>query len=172
MPAKSATSADDSIDDSATDSAVVEETPDVHFSDADLRTIDSFDAALALATQTFGDVLDAAEEIGTGFTKLENKDRLVDVPFLILSFSMSEGDFRDDEGFLQQFVSVRIVTRSGEKYFFTDGGTGIYRQLEDLAVRSGRTGGILVQNGLRRSEYTWVDDKGHDQPGVTHYLNV
>jgi hypothetical protein len=173
MAAKNATRADDqTVNDSIDDSAAATETPDAHFSDVQLRGVSSFEEAMQLATETFGDVLDAADEIGSGFVKLENKDRLVDTEFVILSYSMSEGDFRDTDGFLQHFVSARIVTRAGEKFFFTDGGTGIYRQLEDLAVRSGRTGGIHVKNGLRRSEYTWVDKNGNDQPGVTHYLNV
>lgn len=173
MTARNATRADDqSVNNSTSDSAVVSEPQDNQFSDAQLRSVTSFDEAVALATQTFGDVLDATEEIGSGFTRLENKDRLIDVPFIILSFSMSEGDFRGDDGQLQYFTSLRVVTKSNDKYWFTDGGSGIYRQLEDLAVRSGRTGGILVEHGLRKSEYTWTDNKGNDQPGITHYLNV
>lgn len=145
---------------------------DPNFSDAELRTISSFEDALALAEHTFGDVLDATTEIGSGFVRLENKDRLCDETFIILSFSLTEGDFIGDDGFKQHFAAVRVVTKSGGKYWFTDGGTGIYRQLEDLKTRSNRGGGILVNNGLRKSTYEWEDDKGNMQPGVTYYLNV
>lgn len=174
MPAKNQTRVDDDRVDFADDSADISagEPRDPQFSDAQLRGVDSFDAAMALVTEAYGDVLDAAEEIGSGFTKLENKNRLVGLTFLIVTYTFSDGDFRDENGFLQKFVSVRIVTRTGEKLWFTDGGTGIYRQLEDLSVRSGRNGGVLVTDGLRVSEYTWIDDKGNEQPGVTHYLNV
>jgi hypothetical protein len=169
---KNASRADDAVNEDLNDSVASAVKNDNTFTDAQLRSVDSFEAALALASQEYGDVLDAADEIGSGFVNLDNKDRLIDTTFLILSFAISEGDFRGDDGFLQHFASVRVVTRAGEKFWFTDGGTGIYRQLEDLAVRSGRKGGILVNNGLRKSEYEFEDSKGNMQPGVTYYLNV
>jgi len=142
------------------------------FNDADLRSISSFEDAVALVERTFGDVLDAEDEIGTGFVKLENKNRLLGVPLVILNFTLSVGDYVGDDGQPQYFAAVRVVTAAGEKLWFTDGGTGIYRQLEDLHVRSRRNGGIYVKEGLRVSKYDWTDSNGNKQPGETFYLNV
>jgi hypothetical protein len=178
MAEKKVTTANDNADVSENESAVNSADnaggPDAieQFNDADLRSLTSFDDAIALIERTYGDVLDAAEEIGTGFVKLENKNRLLGVPFVILNFTPSVGDFVDDNGQPQYFVAVRLMTSTGEKLWFTDGGTGIYRQLEDLHVRSNRNGGIYVREGLRVSQYKWVDDKGNEQPGETFYLNV
>jgi hypothetical protein len=151
---------------------VSESLNDAFYTDADLRAVKSFEDALQLVTATIGDVLDATDEIGSGFAQLDNKDRLVDTAFVILSFSINDGDFRDAEGFLQKFVSVRVVTRSGDKYWFTDGSTGIARQLRDYVEMGGRKAGLLVKQGLRKSEYTFTDANGNEQPATTYYLNV
>lgn len=164
---------DQTVSDNAAADAIAESLHHGTFTDADLRGIASFEDALALATATYGDVVDATDEIGSGFVRLDNKSRLIDTPFVIMSFALSEGDYIDGgTGVKQHFASVRVVTRSGDKYWFTDGGTGIYRQLEDMSVRSGRNGGILVDGGLRKSEYQFEDSDGNMQPGTTFYLNV
>jgi hypothetical protein len=167
---KTAKPTEETADDNSPNTARIENSQP--FSDADLRSVTSFDEALELAQREYGDVLDATDEIGAGFVELKDKSRLVDVPFVILSFTINEGDFRNEHGQLQYFCACRVVTRSGDKYWFTDGGTGIYQQLEDLAVRSRRMGGILVPRGLRESKYEWTDEYGNQQPGITHYLNV
>lgn len=139
------------------------------FSDTDLRNISSFEDAIRLAEQAYGSVVDATDEIGSGFIMLDNKDRLCDVPFLILSVSFPEGDYRNpDTGEMSHFAVVRLVTQTGDRFVVTDGGHGIYSQLDEFVVRSGRTGGILVKGGLRKSEY---DHPEHGR-SVTYYLNV
>lgn len=142
------------------------------FSDAELRGADSFDAAVALATATFGGVIDASTEIGSGFVMLTSKDRLVNEPFVILSFSFHEGDYlRGDTGEKGFFVAVMLVTKRNERFVMIDGGAGIYSQLDDFYVRTSRSGGMLVNMGLRKSEYETEID-GRMQPATTYYLNV
>lgn len=143
----------------------------VSFSDAELRGISSFEDALRLAEEKYGDVIDAAEEIGSGFVMLDNKDKLVGEPFVILSFAFPEGDFLDENGNPGHYAVVRLVTKHGDRLVLTDGSHGIYQQLEDFHIRSGRTGGLLVSGGLRKSEYK-TEVNGVMQRAVTYYLNV
>lgn len=139
------------------------------FSDSELRSVDSFEAALALAAAEYGSVIEAADEIGSGFVMLDNKDRLIGERFVILHMSFPEsGTFRNDLGEFVHFVAAMIVTERNDRYVLIDGGTGIYAQLDEWFVRSGRPGGLVV-NGLRKSEYDLPDGSGK---GTTYYLNV
>lgn len=151
-----------------TDSAIA----DTVFSDTELRGITSFEDALALVQETYGDVLDAADEIGSGFVLLKDKNKLVDVPFIILSFSFPEGDFTDENGLKSHFSVMRVVTERGDRYVVVDGSTGIYDQLDQFYGRSGRNGGMMVKGGLRRSDYEYTDAQGKTSPASTYYLNV
>lgn len=116
------------------------------FTDAELRGITSFDDAFALATNVYGEVTDITQELGNGFTLISDKAPLVGKPFVILSCGFNEGDFGD-------FVSVAVVTESGEKYIFNDGSTGIFNQIFEMARLKNRTGGFLAPSGLTASEY-------------------
>lgn len=151
---------------------IADELDSATFSDAELRGIGSFEEAMALASDKFGGIVDAASEIGSGFVMLDNKDKLIGEPFIILSMSFPEGDFRDADGVTSHFVVARLVTQHNDHFVITDGGHGIYSQLDEFYVRSGKSGGILVKGGLRKSEYEYTDDKGNVSPAVTYYLNV
>lgn len=142
----------------------------------DLRSIGSFEEALALTQSVVGDVLNAEEEIGTGFTVLPTtqKDRLVGVRFIIMSVDFSQGE----NG---MFASMMIVTETGERLIVNDGSTGIYAQLDEWAVRlpAGKVLGGLLVRGLRVSRYQRTDDKGNKMfkdgtplMAETFYLNV
>lgn len=160
--AKATASARETVDETVTS---------VNFSDAELRGISSFEDALRLAEEKYGSIIDAAEEIGSGFVMVDNKDKLVGEPFVILSFSFPEGDFLDENGNPGHYAVVRLVTKHGDRLVLTDGSHGIYQQLEDFHIRSGRTGGLLVNGGLRKSEYK-TEVNGVMQRAVTYYLNV
>lgn len=155
----------------AADETIDETMEDVNFSDTELRGISSFEDAMRLAAEKYGDVIDAADEIGSGFIMLDNKDKLVGEPFVILSFAFPEGDFLDEDGNPGHFAVVRLVTKHGDRFVVTDGSHGIYQQLEDFHIRSGRSGGLVVSGGLRKSEYK-TEVNGVMQPAVTYYLNV
>lgn len=141
-----------------------------NFDAGTMRAIGSFADALALVEERYGDVIDATDEIGTGFAKIE-KRFLVDIPFVILhmTFTVSDTYKNPDNGQPLAFVAVNIVTQHGLKGWFVDGGAGIYTQLDEWAVRTNRFGGILVKGGLRESTYDLPDGSGQ---GTTYYLNV
>lgn len=141
-----------------------------------LRAITSFDEALALTEQTLGhEVVNASDEMGNGFTILPttDKDKLVGVRFLIMSFDFHAGDNGT-------YVSCQIVTEDGRRLVLNDGSTGICDQLITWNQKTNRSGGLLV-NGVRRSEYDRKNEHGdvivnpntgRAERGVTFYLNV
>jgi hypothetical protein len=136
------------------------------FSDETLRSVTSFDEAFTLAQETFGGVIDASDEIGSGFDLLDTdaKDSLTGVPFVILEMA-----FHHSDQYAQEFVSVVAVTEHNRRVIFNDGSTGIYAQLHAVYERTGRTGGILVKGGLRRSDYPANEER---PAGTTYYLAV
>lgn len=126
--------------------------PKSRYADADLRNIESFDDAMALATQMYGGVAVAHDEIGDGFrlASSEDKKRFVGVPLMFLEWTFRDGDFGD-------YVSILSVTQnpngSIEKWIINDGSTGLRDDLRSFTRETGRTGGLFVRNGLRVSEY-------------------
>lgn len=147
----------------------------------DLRAITSFQDAQRLLEANQVELLDASTEIGDGFTLLDNKDVLVDIPFIALTWVFSDGDYPviDEKGVPQvdpetgepimgKFCTMRVVTGDGKKFIVNDGGTGIAKQLLGFEQRTGRSVGLLVQKGLRKSSYNHPIYGA----GTTHYLNV
>lgn len=120
-----------------------------------LASIESFSQAVALATETFGGVVNAHEDpnLGTGFrlTTDEDKYRLCGVPLLLLDWRFNAGDYGDD------YVSVHAIQQDENgkaiKLVINDGGTGICRDLRTYTEKTGRKGGVFCRRGLRVSEY-------------------
>lgn len=141
------------------------------YSDDELLGIDSFDAALELAQRELGGIAAADQEIGNGFSILDNdrKDILVGAPMLLLSWNFNIGDFGP-------FVSAMVVAKVGGqtlKYVLNDGSSGIFRQLDEYSNRTGRMGGLIVRKGLRVSEYEYEDPQsGEKRPAKTYYLDT
>jgi hypothetical protein len=136
--------------------------------DADaLAGITSFDDALALATETLGadNIVRADEEIGDGFILLEKKDSLIGVPLMFLGWDFHMGDFGE-------FVSAKVVTKDGRKIILNDGSSGLYKQLAEYSAKKKRMGGLLVPNGLRKSDYEYEDEKGEKRPATTYYIDT
>lgn len=137
--------------------------------------------------QSYEDALAALEEAGVEVVALETnwsqaeKEALLGRPFLIFDVAFNSGDYAGE------FTSVHLITEDGERYFINDGGTGVYAQLKELVATTKQTGGFLVKNGLRKSEYDYDQDdrkvvKGEElraaleaghkvTKGVTFYLN-
>lgn len=135
----------------------------------DLRSLQSFEDAVAFATEQYGAVVDAATEIGDGFILCDDKDRLIDVPMMMLGWRFTPGDYGAEFVVIRAFLK-NAITVAGEdtnKVVIIDGGTGINAQIKDYMDRTNRSGGMLVSRGLRKSEYD--NEYGH---GTTHYLNV
>lgn len=133
-------------------------------------SITSFEQALELARTTYGE-LTSSSEFGDGFTMLEDKDKLLNVPLLILDSSVTTSKDFTRNGEPTQFVALRIVTKPGEKFIVIDGGTGVCTQIMEWRTKTGRRGGFVCQKGLRKSEYSYVDDKGDTSPATTYYLD-
>jgi hypothetical protein len=136
-----------------------------------LRDMSTFDDIVAL----FPDgLVDASQVLGDGFTLLDSDDkiRLVGVPLALLEWRFT------DNGKFGEFVSIRLAQLDEAginivgRYIVNDGSTGIKDQLKDYSTTYGQNGGLIVRNGLRRSEYDYTDDKGATRPAVTYYLDL
>lgn len=138
-----------------------------------LRSLESFDDAMALLAETYGEVQDATKVIGSGFslTDTNGKYRLIGEPFVVvrMMFPQSTEHKDSDTGEWLHYAVLHIMTRDGRKLIITDGGVGIYRQCEEWSVRENRKGGLYVPGGLRVSEYDLPDGSGQ---GMTYYLAV
>lgn len=139
-------------------------------SQAQLKEVSSFDDALRLAQEVYGEeaVALASEALGDGFALTDNKDQFIGVPMVFLKWTFSPGTYRDKEGNLRGFVSCRIATPTG-KFIINDGGTGIFDQLKTFTNESGgRQGGLVAQKGLRVSHYS----NEYTADGTTYYIDT
>ena len=138
-----------------------------------LRGIGSFDDAVALLTETYGEIEDATNVIGSGFRLGTDHDkfRLIDTAFIIVRMTFPQSDkYKDaDTGEYVHYAVLHVVTANNEKIIIMDGGVGIYQQCEEWSVRTGKQGGLVVRGGLRVSTYDLPDGSGE---GTTYYLNV
>lgn len=133
----------------------------VRFDDGDLRSIQSFDDAAALAVAMFGELPSVADMLGDGFALLskEDKARLVGVPLILLSWDFYPGDFGSN------FAAIRIVARnddgSAAKFIVNDGSSGIAEMLASYSKQTGRNGGLLARHGFRESNYPYCAECMH-----------
>lgn len=141
------------------------------FRDADLAAIDSFaDAVKAL--ESFNVAVEKTSDYGTGFAIVKDKNVLIGVDFLILDWR-----FTDSSKYEGDFVSATLVTKDGRKLILNDGSTGIRDQLKLVTAERIKKGhphpqsGIMVQNGLTRSDYDYTDEKGKTTKASTFYLS-
>lgn len=144
-------------------------TPQV--SDDLLANITSFDDALAVVNDVFGGhVVEADKELGTGFAVLDDKNRLLGVPFVAVKIDQHASELNGGG----VFVSLHVVTQDGRKYILNDGSTGICAQIEELWKRKPELQGLplMVRRGLRRSDYTYMDESGKAKPATTYYLDT
>lgn len=117
---------------------------------SELRELTDFETALKKVQETYGPVVKASETLGNGFALLSNQDKakLAGKPFLLLFWTFNPGDFGD------YFVSCAAMTSDGQKFILNDGSSGIYTQLREFSIEhDGRQGGLLVEGGLRMSQY-------------------
>lgn len=132
-----------------------------------LAEITSFEQAVELARNVYGNenVVAAADVLGDGFKLTENKDSLIGVPFFALSWAFTMGDHGE-------YVAVKAITRDGMKVVITDGSKGIYEMLVHYTKQTGRYGGLFCAKGLRRSDYTYIDDNEEEKSARTYYLDT
>lgn len=105
---------------------------------------------------------------------LKDKAALIGVPFLIKRWRFTDSTY-DKTRF---FVSAEIILRDGREFVLNDGSTGIADQLWKLTEVREATGradiahvGRMVGKGLRKSDYTYTDEKGNETPATTYYLD-
>lgn len=101
---------------------------------------------------------------------IDDKSKILGMPFVILSWDFHEGDFGD-------FVSALVIFPNDEKiYVLNDGSTGIFKQLQEITRNREENGhpfpqaGRRVDKGLRVSDYDYTDEKGKTAPAKTYYL--
>lgn len=131
--------------------------------DESLGDVKTFDDALALLADSGMVQSDAADLIGDGFESLDNKDLLINVPFVILDYKFS------DNGNYGEFVIIRLMTQDNRKYRLTDGSTGILADIQKLARRN-VVGNVLCRKGLTVSEYEYIDANNKKTPAKTYYI--
>lgn len=128
-----------------------------------LRDIHSFSDAMQVLSDAGIDIR-STEEFGDGFRVLEDKSRLVKTPFIVLGYKFAQGDNGE-------FVIIHAVTDRDEKLIITDGSTGIKEQMKKYQSH-GIHAGLLVRDGLVKSDYTFKDENGNDRPATTYYLSA
>lgn len=140
---------------------------EVKLSDDALAGLTSFNDALALIEETYGKeaLVIASDVLGDGFAMLTNKDKLVDEPFIFISWDFHLGDHGE-------FMAGRIMTQDGKKYILVDGSTGICKTMSEYTEKTGKKVGMVCLKGLRRSDYTYTDENGKDTPATTYYINT
>jgi len=146
------------------------------FSNEDLLNISSFEDAIALVNEAYGDVLTADEVIGNGFRMLGDKHKLVGVPFVAVQWKFFDGDYGTS------YTNMMVVTDRGDRYLVNDGGAGITKELMEFSARSDRMGGVVFRNGLAASTYDFCSDcrstscevpeEHRMTPATTFYLDL
>lgn len=114
-----------------------------------IQALDSFAAALDLFG---GQAVNIADVAGDGFTRLETKATLLNIPLLVIDWEEVIGTETQ-----KLFATIRVITTDGRKYRIADGSTGMMRQLQEIRDNKGVTRGILVKGGLVESKY-FIDD--------------
>lgn len=153
----------------STEVATIDTTP--------LNNLVSQDAILAFFRDAGVNVNDNETDGIKSLDIVDNKDRLIGVPFLIVQWRFNESEkFKNDDGTNGSFVSAEIMLSDGALLVVNDGSTGIARQLRELSDRRIAAGhampyaGRAVNKGLRKSEYD-TEVNGKMQHGVTYYLD-
>lgn len=138
------------------------------YRNSDLQAIASFEDALALIREQFGDegVVAADQVIGNGFAILDNKDHLIGVPFAMVKWHFYEGKYDNS------VAAVLLVTSDGRKYLMNDGSTGVCKQLREYSDETGRFGGLVARKGLTRSDYEYTDSEGKTTDAQTYYIDL
>ncbi|SRR6266536_2175924 len=142
------------------------------FDDLQLSEIKTFEDAIRAVEGVFGEVTDAAEELGTGFAVLptDDKSKLVGIPLIFVQWRFNTGDNGE-------FVSATAVAQTAPgvsaRYIINDGSTGIRDQLKAYTEKTGKTGGLAARRGLRVSNYDYEDPKtGEVKRAKTYYVDT
>ena len=104
---------------------------------------------------------------------LVEKDSLVNVPFLLVQWAVSNPESSENG----QYIVARGMTKENQRFRISDGSTGIMQQLVSLTVGRMEAGhpapnsGLLCEKGLRKSDYKTTDAAGKEINATTFYIN-
>lgn len=138
-------------------------------SNEQLKGIQSFEDAIALAQEIYGE-LASSDELGNGFVMVE-KETLLGVPFVVVDTSVKPSEKFKRDGQPSLWAIIRAVTKDHKKVIITDGSTGLCQQIIQWRTEKGKTGGFMAFHGLRKSEYEYTDEKGNTSPATTYYID-
>lgn len=147
--------------------AIVKRQPAL-FNDAELREISDFKSVLEAAKAKGLAVTDSGDEIGNGFSLLDDKRVLVGKELVIIDWKFTHRSVANGADEDADFVTMLVITDTGEKWIVNDGSTGIYKQLSEL----GDPHVIHAAKGLRVSDYKYTDDKGKTSAAATFYIST
>lgn len=154
--------------------ALAKSAPGMNLTNDQWADITNWETLSALLSDTIGEVT-SVEEIGSGFRPVD-KAELVGKGFIILDIALREAG-KDNYGEYSVIKAALFPDpakgseQKVEKVVFADGGTGIHEQCKALIRKFNRRGGFSAPNGLRRSDYTYMDDNGKETPATTFYLD-
>lgn len=86
---------------------------------------------------------------GSNWTVVK-KEELLSKPFTIADIRFYEGTFGDA-------CAILLMTADNERLVINDGSTGVFQQCKFAVAKAGRRGGMYCPNGLRKSEYEYVE---------------
>lgn len=133
-----------------------------------ISDLQSFQEAIDKIGAEVGAILNIEDYTGDGFLPLSDKDKLINVPFVIV-----DGHFpKSSKGKKETYVLLRVITIANDRWFFSDGSTGIYEQCIEVVEKVGRLAGALVRGGLVKSGYDYVDEAGNTTEASTYYFNT
>lgn len=145
--------------------------------DSDTLLPESWDEAFSIM-ESIGAVVTNADEVLADDWPEIDKARLVNVECLLVTWSISDPR---NETFGTPYLIVRGMTRSGKRFRFTDGSTGVCSQLIRLTEQRIKEGyavpnsGLLCRNGLSRSDYKTIvvnkDGEEVEIQATTFYIN-
>lgn len=186
---RTAVAADEIVTENGTVAEVMR--PDFNITREQLETVTDFASAMALATTVHGDIETSNAVRVAGENE---KAKLVDLPMVLLEWHFIQSEkYQDNSDGTREYVEVLCVVENPDKtvtkWRFSDGGTGIAKQLRDWTdAHGGRSGGVAVPHGIRVSRYaldpvtrqplTREAQRGYDRRnmnypiGTTYYVDL
>lgn len=124
-----------------------------------VTALDTWDAVLNSGLQ----ILDSIHVLGDGSTLIDKTQLEHAGEFIVL-------DWREvtDKLTGNTYMNVLVMNRQNQKARFNDGSTGIAAQLREYEEQYGKL--PLHCQGVRRSDYLFIDDNGKQQSATTYYL--
>lgn len=137
-----------------------------------LQNAETWEDVLAILETANVEIDIASKVLGDGFVVLSTDDKasLVGKKMVLIDWRFNKG--------MGMFVSVRAMVQMApgapiRRVIINDGSTGIMKTILTYTEKNaGKRKALLVEKGLRLSEYTYTDDKGNERPARTYYLDA